>query len=72
MFALKDKIGALKNAYILGILTVCYIVGELGHYLIGVTSRATARDIIYGDQACQLNATTLEKNEMPTQCEEIM
>jgi hypothetical protein len=72
MFALKDKIGALKNAYILGILTVCYIVGELGHYLIGVTSRATARDISYGDHACQLNDTTLEKNEMPTQCEEIM
>lgn len=72
MFTLKDKLGALKKAYILGILTVCYIVGELGHYLIGVTSRATARDIDYGDHACQLNNTTLEKNEMPTQCEEIM
>lgn len=68
----QEKLGGLKNAYILGILTICYIVGELGHYLIGVTSRATARDIDYGDHACQLNNTTLEKNEMPTQCEEIM
>lgn len=71
MLVSNDKFGALKNAYILGILTICYIVGELGHYLIGVTSRATARDINYGDHACQLNDTTIEKNEMPTQCEEI-
>jgi hypothetical protein len=67
-----DKFEGLKKAYILGILTVCYIVGELGHYLIGVTSRATARDIHYGDHACQLNNTSFGKDDMPTQCEEIM
>lgn len=62
------KFEGLKKAYILGILTICYIVGELGHYLIGVTSRATARDIDYGDHACQLNDTSFEKHELPTQC----
>ena len=46
MIVLGDKFEGLKKAYILGILTVCYIVGELGHYLIGVTSRATAREVI--------------------------
>lgn len=71
MLGLGDKLEGLKKAYILGILTVCYIVGELGHYLIGVTSRATARDIDYGDHACQLNVTHLEKHQMPTQCEEV-
>jgi hypothetical protein len=71
MIGVGDKFEGLKKAYILGILTVCYVVGELGHYLIGVTSRATAKDISYGDHACQLNTTSFEKNEMPTQCEEI-
>lgn len=68
---MSDKLEGLKKAYILGILTLCYILGELGHYLIGVTSRATARDIDYGDHSCQLNVTTFEKNEMPTQCAEL-
>ncbi|CAG9805715.1 unnamed protein product [Chironomus riparius] len=71
MIGLGDKFEGLKKAYILGILTVCYIVGELGHYLIGVTSRATAREISYGDHACQLNDTTLGKDDMPEQCEDI-
>lgn len=46
MIGVGEKFEGLKKAYILGILTVCYIVGELGHYLIGVTSRATAREVI--------------------------
>lgn len=71
MIDLSDKFEGLKKAYILGILTLCYIVGELGHYLIGVTSRPTARDINYGDHACQLNDTRFEISEMPTQCEDI-
>lgn len=45
MLGLGDKLEGFKKSYILGILTVCYIVGELGHYLIGVTSRATAREV---------------------------
>lgn len=45
MIGVGDKFEGFKKAYILGILTICYIVGELGHYLIGVTSRATAREV---------------------------
>jgi hypothetical protein len=71
MLGLGDKLEGLKKAYILGILTLCYIVGELGHYLIGVTSRATARDIDYGDHACQLNDTTLEKHQIQTKCDDL-
>lgn len=71
MIGVGDKFEGLKKAYILGILTVCYILGELGHYLIGVTSRATARDIDYGDHACQQNNTNYEKNDLPTQCDSI-
>ncbi len=36
----------------LSLLTLCYVFGELGHFLIGVTSRDVARDIHYGDLAC--------------------
>ncbi|CRL01903.1 CLUMA_CG015071, isoform A [Clunio marinus] len=66
-----ERFESFKKIYILFILTICYIVGELGHYLIGVTSRATARDIDYGDHACQLNNTKFEKNSLPIQCDDI-
>lgn len=36
------------HPYVLGVLTIGYIAGELGHYLIGVTSKATAIDLDYG------------------------
>ncbi len=39
----------------LSLLTLCYVFGELGHFLIGVTSREVARDIHYGDLACFAN-----------------
>jgi len=34
------------------LLTTSYVFGEVGHFLIGVTSRDVARDIGYGDSAC--------------------
>lgn len=71
MISVGDKMKNLKKAYILFLLTICYIAGELGHYLIGVTSRATARDIDYGDHSCQLNLTNVEKNDLPKQCDSI-
>lgn len=71
MIGVNSKFESFKKAYILFILTIGYIVGELGHYLIGVTSRATARDIDYGDHACQLNLTTIEKKDLPAQCDSI-
>lgn len=71
MIGVGGKLEGFKKAYILFILTICYIVGELGHYLIGVTSKATARDINYGDHACQLNLTNIEKNDLPQQCDSI-
>lgn len=47
----------LYKPWVLLLVTCGYIVAELGHFLIGVTSRATARDLHYGDKACQLNVT---------------
>lgn len=63
MIGLGDKFEGLKKAYILGILTVCYIVGELGHYLIGVTSRATAREVIKKILLTENNQGNAEKLE---------
>jgi len=39
--------------YVLMLLTLGYIVGEIAHFLIATTSAAVAADIHYGDQACQ-------------------
>lgn len=71
MSEFKEKLEKFKKPYILFILTLCYILGELGHYLIGVTSKATAIDIDYGDHACQQNHTDFDKKDLITQCEEI-
>lgn len=71
MISILKKFDFLREAYVLGILTVGYILGELGHYLIGVTSKQTAIDLDYGDHACQLNNTELHRYQLPQQCSEI-
>lgn len=38
--------------YLLSLLTVSNIFGEISHFLLGVTSRDIARDLHYGDRAC--------------------
>lgn len=71
MIGLKERLGFLYNSYVLAILTVCYTVGELGHYLIGVISKAAATDLHYGDVACQLINRSIDKIDLPLQCEKI-
>lgn len=34
------------------VLMLCYAVGELGHFLLGATSRAMAQSIHFGDEGC--------------------
>lgn len=43
-------------------------MGELGHYLIGVTSKAIAMDLHYGDISCQLNGTIYEITGVKKEC----
>ncbi|XKL64412.1 hypothetical protein PGB90_004498 [Kerria lacca] len=57
MINFKEKFRFLYNGYVLTILTLGYLSSELGHFLIGVTSKATATDVHYGDIKCQLNKT---------------
>lgn len=71
MIPLFKKLGFLYDSYVLGILTVGYILGELGHYLIGVTSKQTAIELDYGDHACQQNVTWLKRHDLPVQCSAI-
>lgn len=71
MLPVFKKLGFLYNSYVLAILTIGYILGELGHYLIGVTSKQTAIELDYGDHACQLNNTEFSRNDLPVQCKAI-
>lgn len=57
MIPVLAKLSALYKWYVLAILTLGYLTAELGHFLIGVTSKATAIDVQYGDITCQLNKT---------------
>lgn len=68
MIPIFKKLGFLYDSYVLGILTIGYVLGELGHYLIGVTSKQTAIDLIYGDHACQQNDTSFTRHQLPVQC----
>lgn len=57
MIGFVKKLTGLYSWYVLVILTLGYLTAELGHFLIGVTSKDTAMDVPYGDIACQLNKT---------------
>lgn len=71
MIPIVEKLKFLYPTYVLGIISIGYIVGELGHYMIGVTSKDTARDLHYGDIACQLNSTDYSLAELPVQCDKV-
>ncbi|XP_038217491.1 putative metabolite transport protein HI_1104 [Zerene cesonia] len=68
---LLSKLKAYYKWYVLGLVSVGYILGELGHYLIGTTSKVTAEDLHYGDKSCQLNATHLHLSQLPVICEKV-
>lgn len=68
MLPIFKKLGFLYNSYVLGVLTIGYVLGELGHYLIGVTSKQTAIELDYGDHACQQNHTGFNRLEIPMHC----
>ena len=57
MIPLLEKLRFLYPTYVLAIVSLGYLLAELGHFLIGVTSKLTAQDLHYGDISCQLNAT---------------
>ncbi|XP_060806641.1 putative metabolite transport protein HI_1104 [Amyelois transitella] len=65
------KLEGVYKWYVLGLVSIGYILGELGHYLIGTTSKVTADDLHYGDKACMLNATHLSLSQLPVICEDV-
>lgn len=68
MLPLVSKLKWLYNPYVLAIVSIGYVLGELGHYLIGVTSKAIAIDLHYGDITCQLNSTNYYLAQLPVLC----
>ncbi|XP_059050979.1 putative metabolite transport protein HI_1104 [Achroia grisella] len=65
------KLQGFYKWYVLGLVSIGYILGELGHYLIGTTSKVTADDLHYGDKSCMLNATDLMLSDLPLVCEKV-
>ncbi|XP_008560899.1 putative metabolite transport protein HI_1104 [Microplitis demolitor] len=64
-----NKLKFFYKPYALAVVSIGYVLGELGHYLIGSTSKATAIDLHYGDISCQLNSTEFLVIDLPVQCE---
>ncbi|KAF7990357.1 hypothetical protein HCN44_000162 [Aphidius gifuensis] len=67
--SIGKKLKLFYKPYALALVSIGYVLGELGHYLIGVTSKATAIDLHYGDISCQLNTTQYSLVDLPVQCE---
>ena len=44
--------GPVSPHTVLVLLTLSYLVGEMGHFMLGATSRDMARDIGFGDKEC--------------------
>ncbi|XP_061722312.1 putative metabolite transport protein HI_1104 [Cydia pomonella] len=67
------KLRPFYKWYVLGLVSTGYILGELGHYLIGTTSKVTANDLHYGDKACMLNTSHshLTYSQLPVVCEKV-
>jgi len=55
-----------SNVGVLGLLTLSYMVGEVAHFLIAVTSKDLARSIGFGDMRCYANTSTM--GEMTAVC----
>lgn len=71
MTCLKES-SSFFNYYTLAVVTIGYVLGELGHYLIGVTSKQTATDLHYGDKSCQIGSSgeieSIFENESNATC----
>ncbi|XP_012055845.1 PREDICTED: LOW QUALITY PROTEIN: uncharacterized protein LOC105618925 [Atta cephalotes] len=67
--SIMQQFAFLYKPYALALMSIGYIIAELGHFLIGVTSKAVAEDLHYGDISCQFNSTTLTMAELPMPCE---
>ena len=61
-----------SKIYILALLTLSYTAAELGHYIIGTTTKSIAEDLHYGDIACQQNNTDFKRHELTQQCATIV
>ncbi|XP_043268427.1 putative metabolite transport protein HI_1104 isoform X2 [Venturia canescens] len=67
--SIVQKLKFLYKPYALAVVSIGYVLGELGHYMIGVTSKATATDLHYGEISCQLNSTEFSLAALPVRCE---
>ncbi|GAB1870091.1 Hexuronate transporter [Camponotus japonicus] len=67
--SMMQKLAFLYKPYALAILSIGYVLAELGHFIIGVTSKEIAEDLHYGDISCQFNSKTLWLIDLPVQCE---
>lgn len=51
----KITIKRSKAWYMVILMSLCYGIGELSHFLVGTTSRYMSQDLQYGDQSCLRN-----------------
>jgi len=52
-----NKMGdwTLRNTYLLTVMTMAHVLGEIAHFLINTSGREVARDLHFGELACFVN-----------------
>ena len=53
-----QDVQGVKSHYILALLTMSYLVGEMGHFMLGATSRDMAREIGESNVKLNVNVTS--------------
>jgi len=67
MIRLSERV---KGPYMLCLLVNIYVFAELGHFLIGVTSRTVAQDLEYGNKGCLLRGDVNVGGTTASDCED--
>ena len=53
--SVQFSISRRRAWYVVWLMSLCYGIGELSHFLVGTTSRAMSQELGYGDQSCLRN-----------------
>ena len=56
----------IRAWYLVLLMATSYGVGELSHFMVGITSRAMSQELHYGDQSCLRSSFYDSENENVT------
>ena len=59
----------VRAHYTLALLTLSYLLGEMGHFLLGATSRTMAQELEFGEEGCLCGDQVEEEECLAAGCD---